>query len=116
MLFVPFVPPANPRSPASPRAQELASRISKTIDDFQRNYPDASERDIRQALTAVSEGGGAARRPLVAALIAGIVAAVAGLVVFMRTAEGAEPARLQAPILVALLVVAIAVIVVVRNR
>ena len=116
MLFVPFVPPANPRPPASPRAQELANRLSKTIEDFHNNYPDVTERDVRQALSSVTEGSSAARRPLVAALVAGLVAAFAGLIVFMRSAEGAEPARLQAPILVAILVVAVAVIFIARNR
>jgi hypothetical protein len=49
MSYVPIIiPPA-----ASARAQDLARRLEKSLDEYQRQHPTTSETDVRQALQLV---------------------------------------------------------------
>ena len=89
MSYVPIVPPSN-RSQVSPRARELATQISKLVQDFQRSYPDTRPTDVQEALRVASGGSEAvpgSRRALAVALAAGI-AALVGVFVFIGDSGG----------------------------
>jgi hypothetical protein len=109
-----FVPtPVQP--PESPRVRELSQRIQELIRDFQRQYPMTST-EIRQALQHASGVASGGRRPLVA-VVAGGVAALLGVAVFLsRGAQGGgEPTRFPVMILVAAVAGLMAVVVAVRR-
>jgi hypothetical protein len=110
MAFIPHVP----RQTASPEAQDLANRITVLIQEYQRNHPDLSERDVRDALSAAGEPGSAGRRPGLRAVVAGVVAAVAimGLVV-QRGGGGLAWSETSVVVMVAVL---LAVVALVRRR
>lgn len=82
-MFVPT--PVQP--PESPRVRELSQRIQDVIRDFQRQYPMTSA-EIRQALWHAG-GSTGTRRPALVAAVAGGVAAILGVGVFVS--RGAEP-------------------------
>lgn len=89
MVFV----PTPPRETASPQAQDLANRIAALIADYQRDHPDLSARDVTDALQAAGGGGrqgraGQERRAIVATTIAGLLAAMVGLGVFLQRGSG----------------------------
>jgi hypothetical protein len=81
-----YVPtPVGP--PESPRVRELSQRIQQIITDFQRQYP-MTPAEIRQALLHAAGATGGHGRPIVA-LVAGGLAALAGIGVFaLRSVEG----------------------------
>lgn len=89
MAYVPIVPPGD-RTRMSARARELATQLERVIQDFQRNYPDTPARDVEQALRALS--GEADRAPatrrVLALTVAGGVAALIGVVIFLEESGG----------------------------
>jgi hypothetical protein len=110
MAFVPHVP----RQTASPEAQDLANRIAALIQEYQRNHPDLSERDVRDALHAAGEPGVTGRRPAVVATVAAVVAAVGILGFVMQRSSGA-PAWAETGI-VAVVVALLAIVASARRR
>ena len=81
MSYVPIVPPSD-RTRVSPRARELATQISKLVQDFQRSYPDTRPSDVQEALRVASGGSDAvpgSRRVIAVALAAGVALLVGGL-------------------------------------
>jgi hypothetical protein len=74
----------------SARARELATQLEQVIREFQRSYPDTPERDVQEALRALSgdSSGAPASRRLLALSVAGGVAALIGVVVFIQEAGG----------------------------
>lgn len=99
-----FVPtPVQP--PESPRVRELSQRIQELVRDFQRQYP-MSSTEVRQALRHAAGAGGEGSRPALVAVVAGGVAALLGVGVFLsRGAEGSGDAR-TFPIMIVLAAVA----------
>ena len=111
MVFIPQVP----QQTASPEAQELANRIAALVQDYRRDHPQLSEREVHDAMQAAS--GGATRRPdrRAVAVIAGLVAAFVGLGVFLR--EGGAARGLDDSFLVPVAIgVAVLVALVLRRR
>ena len=85
MVFVPHVP----RQTASPEAQDLANRIAALVQDYRRDHPDLSEREVHDAMQAAAGSGRRTdRRPAALAAIAGLVAAMVGLGVFLQQDGG----------------------------
>lgn len=88
MSYVPIVTQST--RDASPRARELARQLEQVIQDFQRSYPDTKPADVQQAVQIAWGGSSsvpAARRTLVLALAGGI-AALAGVLVFLSEGQG----------------------------
>ena len=110
-MFVPT--PVQP--PESPRVRELSQRIQELIRDFQRQYPMTST-EVRQALL---HAGGAAggNRPALVAVVAGGVAALLGVGVFLSRGAGGGGDAGTFPIMIVLAVVAglMAVVIAIRR-
>jgi len=90
MSYLPYLAAAE-KTKLSPRARELSTQIEKVIQDFQRSYPDTPPGDVQQALNALA--GDSARAPaprnLLAMTLAGGIAALVGVLVFMgESGEG----------------------------
>jgi len=97
MSYLPYLA-ASEKPKLSPRARELATQIEKVIQDFQRSYPDTPPGDVQQALTVLSGGtdrGPASRRTL-AMTLAGGIAALFGVLFFMRESAGGGASDLPA--------------------
>lgn len=80
MVFVPV--PTPPPAPLSPRSRELAERLARTLEDYQRQHPELSPEEVARAvnvLRAASTGSAARRR---AGVLAGTLAG-AGVAVFV---------------------------------
>lgn len=110
MVFVPQVP----RQTASPEAQDLANRITALIQEYQRNHPDLSERDVRDAMQAAAGGGRSTDRRAVA-IIGALVAAFVGLGTFLRQG-GADGQGVGVPVIAVAIAVALLAAVVARRR
>jgi hypothetical protein len=91
MSYIPIVSPSD-RTQVSPRARELATQIEKVVQDFQRNYPDTRPGDVQQALRVASGGSDSVpeSRRVLALTLAGGVAALVGVLFFMRESGGGE--------------------------
>lgn len=87
MSYLPYLS-AGDKTRLSPRARELATQIEKVIQDFQRSYPDTPPGDVQEALSALSGDSSKApvSRTLLAMSVAGGVAALVGVLVFMGEA------------------------------
>ena len=85
MSYLPYLAAAE-KTKLSPRARELATQIEKVIQDFQRSYPDTPPGDVQQALTALSGDSSRvpASRNILAMTLAGGIAALVGVVFFLR--------------------------------
>ena len=90
MSYVPYSP-ASEKTKLSPRARELTTQIEKVVLDFQRSYPDTSPRDVQEALRAASGASDATpdSRRLLATSLAGGIAALVGVLFFVRESGGA---------------------------
>jgi len=110
MAFVPDVP----RQTASPEAQDLANRIAALVQDYRRDHPQLSEREVHDAMQAAA--GGARRTDRrAAAVIASLVAAFVGVAVFLRQG-GADASSPAVPVVAVAIAVAVLAAVVVRRR
>lgn len=90
MAYVPIIPPTE-RTSMSARSRELATQIERVIREFQRSYPDTPERDVHEALRALSGDATrapASRRILAFTLSGGIAALVAVMIVLEETGGG----------------------------
>jgi len=85
MSYLPYLAAAE-KTKLSPRARELVTQIEKVIQDFQRSYPDTPPGDVQQALTALSGDSSRvpASRNALAMTMAGGIAALVGVVFFLR--------------------------------
>ena len=88
MSYVPIMSPSD-RTQMSPRARELATQIEKVVQDFQRSYPDTRPGDveIRSRLSGGSDSAPDSRR-VMGMTVAGGVAALVGVLFFMRESAG----------------------------
>lgn len=87
MLYVPIVVPP---TPPSPRTRELANLLSTVIQEYEKHHPSLTGSEIHQALTLASQesrSATAASRVLVAT-VAGGLAALLGVGVFIAKAPG----------------------------
>jgi len=89
MSYVPIMS-ASDRTQVSPRARELATQIEKVVQDFQRSYPDTRPGDVQQALRVAAGGSDSVpdSRRLLGMSVAGGVAALVGVLFFMRESAG----------------------------
>lgn len=97
MSYVPIVDQTT--RDASPRARELARQLEQVIQDFQRGYPDTKPADVQQAVQ-IAWGGSrqvAGARRTMALALAGGVAALAGVLVFMSGGDGGLSGLLSGP-------------------
>lgn len=107
--------PTHVEPPESPRVRELSQRIRQLITDFQREYP-MTPAEIRQALLHAASSAGGDRRPFVAVMAAGVVAALAaGLFVFRGGGSGGENATMPVVILVGVLAAMAGLVVAIRR-
>jgi hypothetical protein len=106
-----FVPPPTP----SPRAQELARRLSETIDGFARENPGVRDVEVREALRLAARGRGREATAVVLGMVVALALAGALGYTLLERRQPGEPAvpALLFPVLVAVL---LAVIVVVARR
>ena len=110
MVFVPQVP----QQTASPEAQELANRISALVQDYRRDHPQLSEREVQDAMqTAAGRTRRTDRRAV--AVVAALVAAFVGLYVFLRQG-GAGGSDGSFPVVAVAIAVAVRAAVVARRR
>jgi len=75
----------------SARSRELATQLERTIQEFQRSYPDTPARDVQEALRALSgdtDRTPASRRVLALTLAGGIAALFAGVFVIEEAGGG----------------------------
>ncbi len=112
MAFVPHVP----RQTASPEAQDLANRIAALVQDYRRDHPDLSERDVHDAMHAAAGEGSRRTDRRALSVIAGLVAAFVGLGLFLR--EGGTAVASDGPFPVVAIAIAVVLLagVVVRRR
>ncbi len=106
-----FVPTPSQQVILSPRARELSRRLQETVDQFQRDFPDARPRDLEQALRA--ELLRRTRAPAVAIVVAAVAAALGlGVALYVGSAtpgaRGAQPTWVVAGIVVGLGVLVLA--------
>ena len=89
MSYVPIMS-ASDRTQVSPRARELATQIEKVVQDFQRSYPDTRPGDVQQALRVAAGGSDSVpdSRRLLGMSVAGGIAALVGVLFFMRESAG----------------------------
>lgn len=111
MVFIPQVP----QQTASPEAQDLANRISVLVQDYQRHHPHLTERDVRDALRAVAEPERGGRRPAVLAVVAGLMAALLVLGLFVQQRGGGAEPQWSVPVVAVAVVIGL-VAALVRRR
>ena len=89
MSYVPYLP-ATEKAKLSPRARELTTQIERVVQDFQRSYPDTRPADVQEALRAASGASDATpdSRRLLAMSLAGGIAALVGVLFFVRESGG----------------------------
>ena len=90
MSYLPYMAAAE-KTKLSPRARELSTQLEKVIQDFQRSYPDTPRADVQKALNALAgdPGRAPASRSVLAMTVAGGIAALVGVMVFMgESGEG----------------------------
>lgn len=112
MVFIPQVP----QQTASPEAQDLANRIAALVQDYRRDHPDLSARDVHDALQAAAGERGRRTDRRAVAVIAGLVAAFVGLGVLLRAGGSAVGPDGTFPIVGVAIAVAVLVALVVRRR
>jgi hypothetical protein len=119
MSYLPYLAPSE-KTKLSPRARELATQIEKVIQEFQRSYPDTPSGDVQQALTALTGDSNRppASRNVLVMTLAGGIAALVGVLFFLRESGGGAPALPADSMLwiVASVIGLIAVAAVVRRR
>ena len=89
MSYIPIVPLSD-RTKVSPRARELATQIEKVVQDFRRSYPDTRPGDVQEALRVAAGGSDSVpeSRRVLALTLAGGVAALVGVLFFLRESGG----------------------------
>ncbi|HXV91059.1 MAG TPA: hypothetical protein VD707_06790 [Gemmatimonadales bacterium] len=112
MAFVPHVP----RQTASPEAQDLANRIAALVQDYRRDHPDLSERDVHDAMHAAAGEGSRRTDRRALSVIAGLVAAFVGLGVFLREGGSALGPDGTFPIVGVAIAIAVLAALVLRRR
>ena len=111
MVFVPHVP----RQTVSPEAQDLANRIAALVQDYRRDHPDLSERQVQDAMQAA--GGGTRRSDRRAvAVIGALVAAFVGFGVFLRQGGAAGAPDANLPVVAVAMAIAVIAALVARRR
>jgi hypothetical protein len=112
LAFIPIVP----SSPPSPRAEALGQRLAETIEQFRRQDPELSSRDVEQAARlALARSGGdstGSRRPIIAAAVAVLV----GLLVALGANGGRCPAQAPVVYVAAAIAVVALILVMIRRR
>jgi len=112
MVFIPQVP----QQTASPEAQELANRIAALVQDYRRDHPDLSEREVHDAMRAAAGESGRKTDRRAVAVIAGLVAAFVGLGVFLRQGAAAGGPDGSFPVVAGAIAIAVLVALVARRR
>ena len=112
MVFIPQVP----QQTASPEAQELANRIAALVQDYRRDHPDVSERDVHDAMRAAAGESGRRTDRRAVAVIAGLVAAFVGLGVFLRQGGAADGSEGSFPVVAVAITIAVIAALVARRR
>ena len=119
MSYLPYLAAAE-KTKLSPRARELATQIEKVIQEFQRSYPDTPPGDVEQALTALSgdSNRAPASRNVLVMTLAGGIAALVGVLFFLRESGGEAPALPADSMLwiVVSVIVLVAMVAMVRRR
>jgi len=119
MSYVPIMSPSD-RTQVSPRARELATQIEKVVQDFQRSYPDTRPADVQQALRVAAGGSDSTpdSRRVLSMTVAGGVAALVGVLFFMRESTGEAsglPADLMVWVVVGVIVILAVTAMVIRR-
>jgi hypothetical protein len=111
MTYVPIVP-HSPSSPPSPRTRDLASLLTKVLEEYRKTHPATTDAEIRAAvrLAQLTSRSGNPAVPLLVSLCLGLlVAGVLGALFFFRSAGGAEFGP-EMPMVVMALVVFLAIV------
>lgn len=90
-MMVPYVPERTP----SPQAQELGQKLALVIAEYQQRNPEVSEEEI-QVAAQIATGRVTARRAVAPALVAGVIAAAAGLGALLYMERGV-PGEVHVP-------------------
>ncbi len=111
MAFVPSVPPSGQQdlSNASPRVRDLTLKLTQTIEEFRRYYPDTTDANVQKSLRITSAGRGGASGAV--AVAAAACAAGAGVVVAITQQghAGLNPAMLAGIVAALAAVVGVAI-------
>jgi hypothetical protein len=90
-----FIPPASsPTVPPSPRTREMANLLTRVLEEYRKSHPSTTDTEIRAAvrLARLASRSGNPAVPGILAVSVGLLVAgvLAGLFVFLRSAEGVE--------------------------
>jgi len=106
MTYIPVVPSVPP-PPPSPRTRELASVLTKVLDEFKKAQPSTTSAEIRAALrlAQMSASPGNPALPAILSVGLGLLFAVLALgFFFFRSAEGVEIGPIMPMIVLGLIV------------
>ena len=113
MVYVPSAPPP----PSSPRIRELGMRLSEVIQDFQRQHPNMSAGEVRQAIRYAATRVSGRRSSSPAAVVGAVAAAGFGMVgALVATQSETGPRFVVLASIIALGIVAVGLAVLRRNR
>ena len=87
MSYVPIIVPVQTEEPPSPRTRELASLLTKVVDEYRGAHPSLTGTEIRAALRLTQVTAGSSKAPMALALSLGmglLAAALAFGIVFYR--------------------------------
>jgi hypothetical protein len=114
VLYVPVIP--HREDPPSPRTRELADLLGRVIQDYEKDHPSVTGREVRAALEIAVRGarsGVMGSREV--ALGVAVAAAVAGVFVWLAGQGGSPAASPIAVAVVMALVAAVAVALLARR-
>lgn len=92
MTYVPVPPTVTPQ-PSSPRTRELASLLTKVVDEYRGAHPSVSGKEIREALRMTQVTAGGSKAPVAVAVSLALGLLVMGLtlgLVFLGRGGGIE--------------------------
>jgi len=118
-MFFPFIPPGI----ASGRVQELSRRLNDEVERYRREQPDLKDWEIREACRQAARSSDQQRRMLFA-LVGGVVALLGlTLMSYQRSrpiapegVPGGDPSSLWVAATIAGLLLALAVVVILKRR
>jgi len=117
MSYVPIVVPT--QQPPSPRTRELADLLARVVVDFEQRHPSMTSQEVRAAtrLAAQATHGTGESARVLALVVGGLTALIAGIVLFLSQAAGGPvTGGVDVPIVVVAVLIGIVALVAIALR
>ncbi len=116
MTYVPTVP--TPPTPPSPRTRELASLLTKVLEEYRKTHPAVTSGEIRAAFKLAYMAGRDGKQAVTVGLAVGVAILLGVVAVGLFVAEsGGEAEWVTAmPVLVIVVIILLLVVVRIRSR